>query len=103
MRNEEFLKKIKQAVLTIDDKAQVILFGSRARGDAETDSDWDILVLTTKKPDDNFHQQLVHKTVQIELDTSQCISAIVKNTQEWESKYAITPLYRSIKLEGIKL
>jgi len=39
-------KLIRQAVNQVDDMAEVILFGSRARGDEHQGSDWDILVLT---------------------------------------------------------
>ncbi|MEP7231321.1 MAG: nucleotidyltransferase domain-containing protein [Ginsengibacter sp.] len=37
---------VKKEVIVADTTASVILFGSRARGDAESDSDWDFLVLT---------------------------------------------------------
>lgn len=42
---------IRQAINQVDDKAEVILFGSRARGEERKDSDWDILVLTNYKVD----------------------------------------------------
>ncbi len=38
-------KLVKQEVTKIDPKAEIILFGSRARGDFRMDSDWDFLVL----------------------------------------------------------
>jgi len=37
---------IRKNVDEIDDNAEIILYGSRARGDERQDSDWDILVLT---------------------------------------------------------
>ena len=40
---------IKQAVGSIDPKAQIILYGSRARGTEKKESDWDILILTDYK------------------------------------------------------
>ena len=39
--------KIRSSIKGIDPNAQVIVFGSRARGDAKEDSDWDILILTS--------------------------------------------------------
>jgi len=42
------LEKVKEIVQATDPEAEVILFGSRARGDAMEDSDWDILILTPK-------------------------------------------------------
>jgi len=37
---------IRKNVNEMDDNAEIILYGSRARGDERIDSDWDILVLT---------------------------------------------------------
>jgi predicted nucleotidyltransferase len=37
---------IKQTIGRIDPNAQIILYGSRARGTERIDSDWDILILT---------------------------------------------------------
>lgn len=42
---------IRQSISSVDPRAEVILYGSRARGNARKDSDWDILVLTDYKAD----------------------------------------------------
>ena len=42
------LELIKQNVHEVDATAQVWLYGSRVRGEAREDSDWDILVLSQK-------------------------------------------------------
>ena len=56
MHDEVVLKKIKRSVLETakENKVeiyQIILFGSRVRGDYREDSDWDILVITKEKLD----------------------------------------------------
>lgn len=40
------IKRIQKIVASIDTDAQVILYGSRARGDFHVTSDWDFLILT---------------------------------------------------------
>ena len=51
-------KLIRQAINLVDDKAEVILYGSRARGDEKEDSDWDILVLTDYPV--NLEKEVLH-------------------------------------------
>ena len=46
MDRQELINRIKSGISERDSKAEVYLYGSRARGDKRTDSDWDILVLT---------------------------------------------------------
>ena len=46
MSNKEFLNSIKTTVLSYIPDAKVLIFGSRARGDFNTHSDFDLLVVT---------------------------------------------------------
>ncbi len=49
MTDKAMMQRIKQNVLEVDPQAEVWLYGSRARGTANEESDWDVLVLTPKK------------------------------------------------------
>lgn len=45
---EEILKRVKQAVRELDPEAEIVLYGSRARGEAGRESDWDFLIPSSR-------------------------------------------------------
>ena len=55
------LSKIKSLVKEIDLDAEVILYGSRARGEEHQDSDWDILILVDSKTDLDYERVFRHR------------------------------------------
>jgi uncharacterized protein len=95
---------ITRRIKELDSGAEVTLYGSHARGQARLDSDWDILILLDR--DDvtlKTEQQFRHHLFDIELEIGEPISVIVRSKSIWESKYRITPIYKSIKTEGVQL
>jgi uncharacterized protein len=95
--------KIKTLIQQQDPDAEVILFGSRARGDAEMQSDWDILVLTNKNAEGLHYILNKELLFKIEMPYNVVISILVKNRKDWADLYSVTPLYDSIQKEGILL
>ena len=97
----EITKLVKEEVRKIDPSAEVILFGSRARGDNKPDSDWDFLILLdmpelSKKTRDDLWDKLY----ELELKKDAVISSIIHTKSDWQ-KRAITPIYQMISKEGI--
>jgi hypothetical protein len=45
VKREELLQRVRQAVRKVEPEADIILYGSHARGDAQAESDWDFLIL----------------------------------------------------------
>jgi len=45
------LIKIKESVREVEPESEIMLFGSRARGDERADSDWDLLILVPHSAD----------------------------------------------------
>jgi predicted nucleotidyltransferase len=99
MSNKDFLMKIKYAVMSVDDNAEIILFGSRARGDHKKDSDWDILILTNKEVDGNLKNNILDKVFDLELEHTQAVSTMIVDRKRWE-KMAITGFYENVINEG---
>jgi predicted nucleotidyltransferase len=98
------LSKIKKSVLNIEPSAEVFLFGSRARSDFTKFSDWDFLVLVDGEVNTARADRIRHSLYEIEWDTGEVISTIVKSRQLWnDPDYWIVPLYKSIEREGILL
>lgn len=103
MENQkEFLEEIKQVVLSFDDKAEVILYGSRARGDYREDSDWDVLILTSRKLDVNEEDDLRGSIYSVELKYLQPISTMIYDKETWED-WEVMPLYRSVTKDGVRI
>lgn len=83
--------------------AKVILFGSRARGDARADSDWDILIVLDKENAYNDdYEKYAFPFAALGWETDEEINPLLYYKDEWE-KRSITPFYNSVMKEGIVL
>ena len=94
---------IRQAINQVDDKAEVILYGSRARGDEREDSDWDILILTDYPLDLKRTRAYRYPLYDLALELGEQFSVFVRSKNEWKNKPTITPFYESVSQEGISL
>lgn len=105
IRSEKHIRElIKSAVKKKDPSADIFLFGSRARGQSTKDSDWDILILLHKHTVNRLlEKEFRDELFEIELEIGEPISTFVFSKSEWESRHAVTPLYQSVKREGIQL
>jgi uncharacterized protein len=101
---DRLLAKVKECVLAIEPFAEVFLFGSRARNDFAEFSDWDFLVLVDGAVTTTRADRIRHSLYEIEWETGEVISTIVKSRQLWNDPgYRIVPLHKSIEREGILL
>lgn len=91
---------VKAEIDQIDKNAEVILFGSRARGDYESDSDWDFLILLSQPANFDIEELIRNKLYEIELETGQIITSIIEERSEWK-KYEKTLIYKNIEEQGI--
>ncbi len=97
------LSRIKNLVREVDPTADVILYGSRARGDEHQESDWDLLILVDSKTDLDYERVFRHRLYEIELDLGEAFSVSVYNKNEWRLNHWMTPLYQNINKEGLRI
>jgi uncharacterized protein len=104
MNRVELLNQIRQAVHEVEPNAEIILYGSRSRGDAESESDWDFLILVDGSLSDDRTDRIRHRLYEVEWESDEVISSIVRNREEWHSgSYQAMPFHQKIELEGIRL
>ena len=102
-KTKNIAQLIRQKVNDIDREADVILYGSRARGDERKDSDWDILILTMYTADLEVEKRFREHLYDLELETGESFSVFVYSKEEWTTRQRITPFYQNVIEEGIYL
>jgi len=102
--NNTIFITIKQLVQNVDPTAQIILYGSFARGDNKLNSDIDLLILLDKeKISFQDAKRIKDPLYDLEFETGQIISPLVLSKSAWELKHRITPFYENVTQEGIRL
>lgn len=99
---QTILQKIKQAVISGDPSAEVILFGSQARGDTHEESDWDVLIVTKESLSPAYKQTLRSRLYVLELEFGISIGSLFVDRQKWNKPTAM-PVYLEIKKDGLSL
>jgi predicted nucleotidyltransferase len=75
----------------------VVLFGSRARGDASESSDWDLLVIAERLPAKVFDRNLYLKQL-LPLECRGCVSVLAKTPEQFHG--AVSSVFLDIALDG---
>lgn len=101
-KRENLLVLVKQKIKEIDPDSKILLFGSRARGESNDNSDWDFLILSNKKVDRDFKNKIADSLFEIELDTDEVLTGIVKNWQTW-GDLQLTSFYQNVQKDGIEI
>lgn len=99
--DERLLAQIAATVRRVVPGAEVIVFGSRARGEADPDSDWDVLVLVDEPATPALYDRIHRPLYGLGLANDMVISLIVQDRRAWESPAVrASPLYRNVRREG---
>ncbi len=97
----EMLQRILREIRRVSTPVKVVLFGSRARGDFDEESDYDVLVVLSDEAELKAEQAKL-KAAMMNLPVS--VQLLVKRWSECESMSGVTVgLWRNIRDEGVVL
>lgn len=104
MKQQELLPRIKATIEQVSPGAEVILYGSVARGDATDDSDIDLLIIVDKE---KLHytekEQIVFPLYDINVEEDVTISPLVYTRKEWYGRPFRSPFMINVMNEGVLL
>jgi len=104
MKRDELIEQIRHAVYEVEPEAEIILYGSRSRGEALPESDWDFLILVDGPMDDKRTDRIRYRLYEIEWEYGEVISSIVRDREEWNSDlYRAMPFHHRVQQEGMRL
>jgi DNA polymerase sigma len=85
-------------------EAKFKLFGSKATGTADAESDIDLFIELPGKVTDTIRRQIIHKAFEINLVHESNISVFIVSREEWEDGLlTVLPIHAAIEHEGIPL
>lgn len=101
---QDLLERCRDLIRQVIPGAKVILYGSRARGDAKPESDYDLLVLTKEPVNWHIEDAIREKLYTLELETGAVFSMAAFSEEEWNSPlYQAMPFSQNVRREGIIL
>lgn len=100
----ELLENCRDVVREVAPGAELILYGSRARGDAALESDYDLLILIDGPVDWQLEDRIRQRIYSLELESGAALSVSAYNRSDWCSPlYRAMPFNQNIEKEGIIL
>jgi HEPN domain-containing protein/predicted nucleotidyltransferase len=101
LEHSEMLQSILREIRRVSTPVKVVLFGSRARGDFDAESDYDVLVVLSDEAELKIEREKLESAV-AKLPAS--VQLLVKRWSEYEAMSGVTVgLWRNIREEGVVL
>ena len=84
---------------------KIVLYGSYARGDYESNSDIDVMILTNLEDDEieEYRARVCDLAYDMEIENDVILSPLIKNINKYQSRVEVIPFYTNIHREGVVL
>src|SRR5947209_5267085 len=101
LSENKIFELIKSDVHNVLPDSKVLLFGSRANGYANEESDWDILILTSNKPDYKIKKLVHNKLFPLSVKIASFINTIIVSEKDWNNNPSYYSLHKSVASKKI--
>jgi len=103
-RDRDIVLACKEVILSLLPGSEIILYGSRARGRAKPESDYDFLVLTPEPLSLESKKRLNSSLCEFELQQDCMVSTLVRDRRLWSQPiYQAIPLRKRVQRDGVIL
>ncbi len=105
MTAPDILQEIKRRVSAVEPTAEVLLYGSFARGEQGPESDIDLLILLPEGERVSYDHGMRIKSplYRLEWSTGRIISPLVYTRKEWLEHHKGTPFFYAVQREALAL
>ena len=101
---KRLLERCRDIVLAIEPGAEVILYGSRVRGEASPESDYDIFVLVDRPLTRELEDTISFAVYDLEYETDVILSVHVYEKSFFQSAIGkVMPLFKNVRTEGVRI
>lgn len=102
-KNSEVLSMIGNTIRSAEPTAEAIVYGSRTRGDARNDSDWDVVIIVdTPEESQTQLKKLSYDIWVMGLDSGIEINPLIYTRKQWDNSRPTLFKYNVLK-DGIRI
>lgn len=101
---KQALQKIKTAIQGLFEIERIVLFGSAARGEADEESDVDLLLVTKRRLNRRERHRITDAVCEVNLEYGTNFSTLVVDSYTWQHGFmTYLNIHKEIQREGVSV